>query len=278
MHLPDALGFTGDVGAYSPHRVGIERAVKLYDKSYAMQVWAAAYLEGNPFTYPEIQTVLEGVSVAGHKLSDLVQIMDLRDAVLCVKDRVNAGIFRMDKATSDALNAAIAVHEALEAGHFRGEGAEQTNVAVNLGEHGSYTPPSTQDGGGNLRMRFREVTDALADVEDPYVQAVLYGAAATREQFYFDGNKRTARFMVNGLLMAAGYSPVVLTIDDIGAYNDAVTQLFVRADVTALAAVYATAHQRDLPPVRDRDSEYGYDVIRLSRMRPDGGDGNSRGR
>lgn len=43
-------------------------------------VWDAAVLEGNPFTYPEVQTLLEGITVGGRKLSDERQILNLSDS------------------------------------------------------------------------------------------------------------------------------------------------------------------------------------------------------
>ena len=37
-------------------------------------IWDASMLEGNPFTFPEVMTLLDGVTVGGHKLSDQEQI------------------------------------------------------------------------------------------------------------------------------------------------------------------------------------------------------------
>jgi len=40
-------------------------------------VWDAGVLEGNPFTFPEVKTLLDGVTVGGRKLSDQEQILNL---------------------------------------------------------------------------------------------------------------------------------------------------------------------------------------------------------
>ncbi len=37
-------------------------------------------LEGNPFTYPEVQTLLEGITVGGRRLSDERQILSLSES------------------------------------------------------------------------------------------------------------------------------------------------------------------------------------------------------
>ena len=39
-----------------------------------------AYLEGTPLTYTEIKTLLDGISVGGRKISDVEQVLNLRNA------------------------------------------------------------------------------------------------------------------------------------------------------------------------------------------------------
>jgi hypothetical protein len=87
-------------------------------------------LEGNPFTYPEVQTLLEGVTVGGRRLSDERQILSLSESATHLRDLVESGRFALSKKTSDYLNHLIARYEALAAGHFRGP----SNCAA-LAEH-----------------------------------------------------------------------------------------------------------------------------------------------
>jgi hypothetical protein len=51
-------------------------------------VWDAGVLEGNPFTFPEVKTLLEGVTVGGRKLSDQEQILNLAESSKHVMDLV----------------------------------------------------------------------------------------------------------------------------------------------------------------------------------------------
>lgn len=83
--------------------------------------------------YPEVQTLLEGITVGGRKLSDERQILNLSESANELIRLVRSGQFRLDKHTSDLLNGLIATGEALEAGHFRGEGSVITQVNVNWG-------------------------------------------------------------------------------------------------------------------------------------------------
>lgn len=38
-------------------------------------VFNMASLEGNPFTYSEVQTLLDGITIGGHRLSDEQQVL-----------------------------------------------------------------------------------------------------------------------------------------------------------------------------------------------------------
>ena len=62
----------------------------------------------------------------------------------------------------------------------------------------------------------------------------MYAAPATRTQFYFDGNKRTARLMMSGELMAHGFDVVSIPNARRLEYNVALDELFTTDSATAL--------------------------------------------
>ncbi|GAA2419943.1 hypothetical protein GCM10010191_33880 [Actinomadura vinacea] len=80
--LEEALGFTWDrAGAKSGiAEHSVERAAWRYQRSLPEYVWDAAVLEGNPFTFPEVQTLMEGITVGGRKVSDERQVINLAEA------------------------------------------------------------------------------------------------------------------------------------------------------------------------------------------------------
>jgi Fic family protein len=209
--MEEALGFAWDQSAV-PHDIpsfSIERAVWRFQRSLPEYVWDAAALEGNPFTYPEVQTLLDGITVGGRKISDEQQILNLAEAANDLLRRVKSREFRLNKDTSDHLQYLITRDEALESGHFRGEGKERLTPGVGLGAQGRYMPPPTEPGGNNLR-RIYERGIRFIQVELDYVfeQALAYFLFAALQQFYFDGNKRTARYMMNGYLMSHAFDAI----------------------------------------------------------------------
>jgi Fic family protein len=215
------------------------RAVKRFQKSLPQFVWEAAQLEGNPFTFPEVQTLLDGVTVGGRKISDAQQILGLRDSMRLLCEEVLVGTFAPTKDMACRLNALIARDEALEWGLFRGEGKERSNVSVNLGPI-SWSPKNTEAGGQNLIDAFENGTAALAAIDDPIERAFALKLFMARQQFFFDGNKRTARAMMNGILMSNGFDGISIPATKQLAYNQAMTRFYPSGDATEMMQLLAS--------------------------------------
>ena len=211
----------------------VVRVVKRFQKSMPQFVWEAAQLEGNPFTFPEIQTLLDGITVGGRKLSDAQQILGLRDSMKFLCEEVLAGSFAPTKDMACRLNGLIARDEALEWGHFRGEANERSNVSVNLGA-ASWQPKPTQAGGHNLTEAFENGVKALSAIADPIERAFALKLFMAREQFFFDGNKRTGRAMMNGVLMSNGFDGISIPAARQLDYNRAMARFYPEGDATEM--------------------------------------------
>lgn len=137
--MGEALGYTWDQSAI-PRDIpsfSVERAMWRFQRTLPEYVWDAAVLEGNPFTYPEVQTLLDGITVGGRKISDEQQVLNLAEAANELLRLVKTGEFRLAKEVSDRLQYLIPREEALKSGHFRGEGKEQLTPGVGLGARGA---------------------------------------------------------------------------------------------------------------------------------------------
>jgi Fic family protein len=250
----EALGYTWDQSVV-PRDVpsfSKERALWRFQRSLPEYVWDAAVLEGNPFTYPEVQTLLDGVTVGGRKISDEQQVLHLAEAANELHRQVKTGEFRLAKEVTDHLQYLIARDEALESGHFRGEGKEVLTPAVGLGASGQYLPPTTEPGGENLRLIFaRGVQFIESDLDDIFEEAAAYFLFGALQQFYFDGNKRTARYMMNGHLMSHGFDAISVPAARRQEFNTSMVEFFVTKDGTGmfrfLASCRAEADRGVLP-------------------------------
>lgn len=254
----DALGFGWDRSlvriAVPVHSV--ERAIFRLHKALPEYVWDASMLEGNPFTFPEVQTLLDGVTVGGHKISDERQVLNLVESARALLKLVRDGTFILDKATSDHLHAIIAREEAFDAGFFRGEGKEQSlTPGVALGEFGRFVPPPTESGGENLRQLHIRGLAAIARLDTAYEQAIAYFLFGALQQFYFDGNKRTARYMMNGHLMSNGIDAISVPARRVREFNTFMVDFYRFKEATRMFAFLTDCHpdagQLMSPALRD---------------------------
>lgn len=95
------------------------RAVFLAEKMRVDFVFHAAALEGNPITFPEVQTLLDGITVGGRKVSDAEQVLNLNQSLSYVLQSVKTNDFTLDKKTACAIQGIVARNEALIWGEFR---------------------------------------------------------------------------------------------------------------------------------------------------------------
>ena len=67
----------------------IDRVAFRFHRMLPEFVWDASVLEGNPFTFPEVKTLLDGVTIGGRKISDQEQVLNLAEAAYQPADRAN---------------------------------------------------------------------------------------------------------------------------------------------------------------------------------------------
>jgi Fic family protein len=246
MNLFDTLGFRWDrslIPAIVPVH-SVERACFRFHKMLPEFVWDASMLEGNPFTFPEVKTLLDGVTVGGRKISDQEQILNLADSSKRLLALVRGRRFVLDKATFTGIHALVARNEALEWGVFRGEGEEvHYTPDVSLGERGRYTPLATVSGAPVLRQTFRDgLACLMRDVPSPLERSMAFFLFGALQQFFFDGNKRTSRFMMNGVLMANGIDAISVPAASAQEFNEKMVGFYLTKDATEMMAFLVACH------------------------------------
>lgn len=244
MSLFESLGFGWDrtlvqkiVPTHSP-----ERACVRFDEMMPEFVWDASVLEGNPLTLREVTAVLDGVIVGGRRLTDQEQILNLAQASKHLLTLVKSGQFALSKTVATEINALVARNESLEWGVFRGEGQETHYTPnVGLGEHGHYTPLPTMPHAPELNRVFTQAVQAVMQCE-PLERALAFFLFGALGQFFFDGNKRTARFMMNGVLMTNGIDAISVPAAKAGEFNEAMVRFYLSKDATEMMAFLVSCH------------------------------------
>ena len=203
------------------------RAVFLAEKMRVDFVFHTAALEGNPITFPEVQTLLDGITVGGRKVSDAEQVLNLNQSLSYVLQSVKTNDFTLDKKTACAIQGIVARHEALIWGEFRDQ-----KVFISGTE---YEPPAAQD----LDLCFDKGLAHLLAESDPVLRAFLVFLWGSINQFFDDGNKRTSRLLCSGVLMMHGLPPLMLLSKDQLIYNQTMKDFYDTQDATpALTWLY----------------------------------------
>ena len=174
-----------------------EQSLFLGKKKWDENVYCGMKMENRAVTFPQTQTILNGVNVPNAQLDDIQAILNMRDAWKFLLGTVN------EEVTFEywcKLNEYIARNEALEWGKLR------TGIVGISGT--DYEPPIP-----NKEKTIEELKSILstsnASATDKALEAFVWG---TRGQFFWDGNKRTSLMLSNKILVSSGSG--IMTITD----------------------------------------------------------------
>ena len=213
--------------------VGHKKALYIAQRMRPDFVFQMAQLEGNPFTFPEIQTTLSGITVGGHKIGDQQQVLDIDAGWQEVIRQVACGEFVVSKENFIHINTIIAWHEALEVGAFR---SGQVGIAGT-----DYRPPTA---GAPLQAAFDAMMENYRQSAAVPEQAFGLFLDAARAQFFYDGNKRTGQLMMSGILMSNGFAPLTIFADAQLEYHRLMLDFYASGDKTAMFTFLAGQYER----------------------------------
>ncbi len=203
-------------------QVSKDKALYVDEKMLAGLVFDMSQLEDNPHTFPEVQTLLEGISVGGRKVSDQEQVIRIADGWKTIIADVRDDSFEISKSYAIKINSIVARNEALEVGGFR------TGLVGIAGT--DYRPPVPD----RLPVLFEE--NRSVDIKQLPESAYRYFLSAARNQYFWDGNKRTGQLMMNGTLMTNGYLPVSIAAKHRLEYNKLMVPFYESGDTSEMEA------------------------------------------
>jgi len=137
---------------------------------------------------------------------------------------------------TDAIHALAARHEPQTSMMFRADFTGQNDgPKVRLEEFDRFQSPDARE----IGSLFVQGVQDMSTVSHPVAHACLWAAYATYNQFYFDGNKRTARHTMNALLLSRGFDSIVVPASAKTSYEDHLIEAFKTGDLTAQARFLA---------------------------------------
>ena len=175
----------------------------MYEKKYSMSreenifwakrnlvdyIWKSANLEGIGVTFPETQTIVEGISVQGKSIDDINSIVQLKHGWQMVFDTIDTPL---DLTYIKKLHLIIGRMTVINSGSLR---MDEVRIAGSI-----YIPPvpvqnKVEEAISSILSSNREWTERALDL-------MLY---LTKSQLFYDGNKRIAMLAANKLLIQHG--------------------------------------------------------------------------
>ncbi|MEM1244055.1 MAG: Fic family protein [Pseudomonadota bacterium] len=196
-----------------------EKAIFLAKRQLSELVCDAVNLEGINYTLPEVQTLLDGITVGGYKLTDQIITLNQANAWKFLFNSLENNQFTLSKTFACELHAIAAKEEALQWGKFR-----QGSVTI---AGTAYSPPPANE----LDKSWQAMLAQVKTIKDAYEAAIFIFLQMARNQFFYDVNKRMGRFLMNGMLLAQGYPVINLPAKRQVEFNQLMLEFYPSGDV-----------------------------------------------
>lgn len=191
----------------------------LAKKKWDENIYCGMKMENRAVTFPQTQTILNGVNVPNVQLDDIQAILNMRDAWKYLIKTIEEPV---TLAYLCKLNEFIARNESLEWGVLR-----TGTVGISGTE---YIPP--------VPVHDQVEKELLTLVNNPEMTATekalesfVWGA---RGQFFWDGNKRTSMTLANKILVSAGAGILTITDKHMEQFNTLLLDYYNTGDSAAL--------------------------------------------
>jgi Fic family protein len=201
----------------------MQRAIYRGQKLFPEIIYDITLMEGNPYTVPEIQTVLEGITVEGRKVSDTLQVLNLKRSLELMFALAREGTFHLNKSTLCRFHDAVAKEETLKWGVFR-------DGPVSIAGANPYIPPSAT----KLDALWTKGEEAVPEIENPVERAIAVFLFISRTQFFYDANKRTARSMMNSILLTHGQDIISIPAKLQREFNSKMIAFYLNGEATEM--------------------------------------------
>lgn len=213
-----------------------QQNIFLAKKRLVHSIYNSARMEGCNVTFPDTQTIIDGISVGGLNIDDVITILNLRDAWRHILAKIDEPL-TLD--LMNQVNGYVARQQSLEWGVLRtGE------VGITGTEYKPDIPQEDQ-----VKKELNDILSITAATH----RAVHLMLWMMRSQLYWDGNKRTATICANHIMIQAGAGIISVPEAQLHEFNKRLTAFYETNDYSKIDRfIYDTSIEGILIPERDR--------------------------
>lgn len=161
-------------------------------------IWKSANLEGIAVTFPQTDTILNGINVSDiKKVNDIIAINNLKHAWMFILDNLD---YQIDLKLASSINKCVGEHIVIKPGYLR-------DFDVRIGGTEWKPEKPNQD---NIIKQFYAINN-ISNATEQAIETMLY---IMRTQMFYDGNKRTAMLAANQIMIKNGAGIISIPISD----------------------------------------------------------------
>lgn len=185
----------------------------LANKLLLINVYNSAKLEALNVTFQQTKTMLEGMSVSNVDIEEVQTVLNLRNAWKFMLSNVDA---QFDLVYMEKVNGFVAYNESLEWGTLR-------NGEVGIGGV-DYRPEIP------ARNQVKSQITTLLQIENVTERAIKLMLNNMRNQYFWDGNKRTSIICANKILIQNGKGILTISENHLEEFNIRLSEFYESND------------------------------------------------
>ena len=178
-------------------------------------IYRSANIEGIGVTFPETQTICDGMGVANHTIDEIDAVCDLKRAWQWIFSNIDA---ETNLETLKNLNRIVGRNTVTNAGSIRTMFDEPIRVVVRDKDYYPPLPPSD----AVIESELSKITE-----KPDLSHAMALFSYVAKGQFFLDGNKRTATLMANHFMIKNGLGIFSIPLDRKLDFYNALTSYYM---------------------------------------------------
>lgn len=199
-------------------------------------------IEGNTLSIAEVKTLLvDKISIGGKDLRELYEVTNNQKAYKLIKSRLEEGAELDEELIKDIHQ--VVMENIIEGGLYRSYNVRITGA--------SFTPPDWTEVRTAMKWFMADFEAKKSDLNSIELASYVH-AEFVRIHPFQDGNGRTARLLLNFMLMKAGYQPVIIEAKDRPIYYESLNDYAVTGN---LESFYSLVLDKEKIILEDLKSE-----------------------
>lgn len=200
------------------YNLSLKENIFLAKKTIVNSIYSSARIEGCNITFPDTQTILNGVSVGNLKMQDVEVVLNLRDAWKFVLDNIEKPL---DLDFICKINSFVSRNESLDWGVLR---------YGNVGIAGTTYKPDTPIK-NEVIVKINSIITSNKTSTEKAIELFLWSC---RSQLFWDGNKRTSIISANKLLISEGKGILIVEDKNLKEFNKRLTEFYDTNDYSRI--------------------------------------------